>query len=126
MTTPRSEAAKKAWQTRHKPSYKASQKEKASERALAEWCTEHNWKVLFFEGPTGAPRTGIVDAVMLKINSKDADALEIRLVQLKSGSSGLSGDETKRMKSAKDKATIELSAALLDDENRLHFVPIGS
>jgi len=125
MTTPRSEAAKKAWRTRNKPSYKASQQEKASKKALVKWCEEHNWKVLFFEGPTGAPRTGIVDAVMIKINSRDADALEIRLVQLKSGSSGLSGDETKRMKLAKEKVIIELSAALLDDEKKLHFVPIG-
>ena len=38
---------------------------------------------------TGPPRTGIVDALIAKIRPDDADGIDIRLVQLKSGSGGL-------------------------------------
>jgi hypothetical protein len=113
MTT-RSESAKKSWATRRSPTYKARQHERA-------WCDSHGWKVLFFEGKTGAPRTGIVDAVIVRIKSSDADAVEIKLVQLKSGAGGLSGPETMRLKSAIEKASIDWSAALFDGAD-LHFV----
>lgn len=120
MTT-RSESAKKAWATRRSPTYKARQHERASKHALRKWCETHGWKALFFEGKTGAPRTGIVDAVIVRIKSKDADVIEIKFVQLKSGAGGLSGPETSRLKSAVEKASVDWSAALFDGSD-LHFV----
>jgi hypothetical protein len=120
MTT-RSESAKKAWATRRSPTYKARRHERASKQALRAWCDSHGWKTLFFEGKTGAPRTGIVDAVIVRIRSSDADAVEIKLVQLKSGAGGLSGPETMRLKNAIEKASIDWSAALFDGSD-LHFV----
>jgi hypothetical protein len=55
--------AKKAWETRRSARYRASKSERASKSALAAWCRANSWKLLFFEGETGAPRTGIVDAI---------------------------------------------------------------
>ena len=118
----RSEAAMKSWATRRSPTYKARQQERASKHALAEWCQANGWKVLFFEGRTGAPRTGIVDAVMVRINSHDADTVEIRFVQLKSGKGGLSGRETTRLKQSVQKAALDWVAALFDGKD-LHFLP---
>jgi hypothetical protein len=118
----RSEAANKAWATRHSPSYKARRNEQASKHARTEWCKANSWKVLFFEGNTGAPRTGIVDAVIVRINTHDADAVEIRFVQLKSGSGGLSGAETTHLKRSIQKASLDWVAALFDGTD-LHFLP---
>ena len=55
---------------------------------MKEWCRLNGWKVVLFEGETGAPRTGIVDAVMVRIKPGDANLIEVRLVQLNAGSSG--------------------------------------
>ncbi len=118
----RSEAAKKAWATRHSPTYRARRHERASKQALTEWCKANGWKILFFEGKTGAPRTGIVDAIIVRIRSHDADAVEIRFVQLKSGASGLSGMETTRLKQSVQKASLDWVAALFDGID-LHFLP---
>lgn len=120
MTT-RSESAQKAWATRRSPTYKARRHEQASKQALREWCAAHGWKVLFFEGKTGAPRTGIVDAMIVRIKSDDADAIEVKLVQLKSGAGGLSGPEALRLKRAVEKLSLDWSAALFDGSD-LHFV----
>jgi hypothetical protein len=73
----RSKAARKAWTTRRSPTYKASRSERESKKALASWCRANGWKVLFFEGESGAPRTGIVDAIMARIKPKDFDAIDI-------------------------------------------------
>ena len=118
----RSEAARKSWATRRSPTYKARQQERASKYALAEWCKANGWKVLFFEGKTGAPRTGIVDAIMVRINSHDADIVEVKFVQLKSGKAGLSGMETTRLKQSIQKASLDWVAALFDGTD-IHFLP---
>ena len=118
----RSEAARKSWATRRSPTYKARQQERASKHALTDWCQANGWKVLFFEGKTGAPRTGIVDAVMIRITAHDADAVEIRFVQLKSGKGGLSGIEATRLKQSVQKASLDWVAALFDRKD-LHFLP---
>lgn len=94
----RSEAAIKSWVTRRSPRYRAAKSEKSSKTALSEWCQENGWKVVFFEGPSGSPRTGIVDAVIVRIKPRDPDAIEVRLVQLKSGVAGLTGAEVARLK----------------------------
>ena len=92
----RSEAAIKAWATRGSAPCRAAKSERASKTALSEWCQENGWKVVFFESATGSPRTGIVDAVIVRIKPREPDAIEVRLVQLKSGMGGLTGGTAKR------------------------------
>lgn len=118
----KSQAAKKAWATRNSPKYKARRSEKASKQALENWCKSNGWKILFFEGESGAPRTGIVDAIIARIASNDADALDIRLVQLKSGTAGLTATEISRLKQALEKASINWLLAAFDGED-IHFLP---
>lgn len=76
----------------------------------------------FFEGPTGSPRTGIVDAIVFRIDRKDADRLDIRLVQLKGGKAGVSGAEIARLKRAAKNAAVTWAIAAFDGET-LHIVP---
>jgi hypothetical protein len=66
----------------------ASVDRSASKMALARWCHDNQWKVVFFEGASGHPRTGIVDAVMIRIKPAKPDTLEVRLMQLKAGMAG--------------------------------------
>jgi hypothetical protein len=118
----RSEAAIKSWVTRRSPRYRAAKSEKSSKTALSEWCQENGWKVVFFEGPSGSPRTGIVDAVIVRIKPRDPDAIEVRLVQLKSGVAGLTGAEVARLKNAVSKMSTDWLLAAFDD-GTLHLVP---
>lgn len=122
MPSPRSQAAKKAWETMRKPTYKAAKSERDSKQALASWCASNGWKINFFEGKSGAPRTGIVDAVMVRIQPKKADAIEIRFVQLKSGKSGLTAKEIGRLKRSITEVSIDWLLAAFDGEE-VHFLP---
>lgn len=119
---PRHEAAVKAWKTRLSPRHKAVLAEKASKEALRLHCEEKGWKVAFFEGKTGAPRTGIIDAVIFRIAKGKADCLELRLVQLKGGKAGISGPEIKRLKDAAKSVNLDWLIAAYDGES-LHLVP---
>jgi len=119
---PHTARARKAWQTRRSPWYRAGRSERASKAALALWCAEHGWKAVFFEGRTGAPRTGVVDAVLVRIAPREADAIEVRLVQLKAGAGGLTAGEVKRLKAAVVRLKTEWLLAAFDGE-MLHFVP---
>lgn len=118
----RSAAARLAWQTRSSATYRARRSEKASKLALSTWCHANGWKVVFFEGKTGSPRTGIVDAVMIRIRPGNADALEVRLVQLKSGAGGLTGAEITRLEKAAQALSKGWLLAAFDGEH-LHLVP---
>ena len=118
----RSKGAKKAWATRRSARYRASKSERASKAALAAWCRANGWKVLFFEGETGAPRTGIVDAIIARVRSDDADAVDMKLVQLKAGAGGLTGTEISRLKRATDTLTTDWLLAAFDGDT-LHLVP---
>lgn len=124
ISTPdsRSEAAIKAWATRRSARYRAAKSEKASKIALSEWCQENGWKVAFFEGATGSPRTGIVDAVIVRIKPRDPDAIEVRLVQLKAGVGGLTGAEIKRLRNAVAQLSTDWLLAAFDGQT-LHLVP---
>lgn len=122
MSNSRSQAAKKAWATRRRPTYKAGKSEKASKEALASWCKSNGWKVLFFEGASGAPRTGIVDAIMARIQPGKADAIEIKFVQLKSGAGGLTAAEINRMKEAVAGVSNDWLLAAFDGKT-IHFLP---
>ena len=121
-TNARTVAALKAWATRRKPHHRARRTEAASKVALELWCRENDWKLVFFEGASGSPRTGIVDAVMVRIKPTKPDSIEVRLVQLKAGMSGLKAREIARLK----KAVVGLSADWLlaaYDGDTLHMVP---
>lgn len=117
-------AGLKAAKTRrvHDAFAKARAAEAASKEALRIYCQKHGWRVAFFEGATGAPRTGIVDAVMFRISPKNADLLDVRLVQLKGGKAGISGPEIARLKRAASGATVNWLVAAFDGEV-LHLLP---
>jgi hypothetical protein len=104
------------------PLAKARASEAASKEALKVYCEQNGWRVVFFEGKTGAPRTGIIDAVAFRLARKNADALEIHLIQLKGGQSGISGSEIARLKKAVREATVNWMIAAYDGEV-LHVVP---
>lgn len=76
----------------------------------------------FFEGETGAPRTGIIDAVAFRLGRKDSDLLDVRLVQLKGGKAGVSGREIARLKGAAQRAVINWLIAEFDGDT-LHLLP---
>jgi hypothetical protein len=118
----RSAAALKAWETRRKPHHRARQTEAASKVALHEWCRDNKWQIVFFEGASGAPRTGIVDAVMIRIKPRKPDSIEVRLVQLKGGGAGLKATEVARLKKAVSALTTDWLFAAFDDDT-LHLVP---
>jgi hypothetical protein len=120
--TARTAAALKAWATRRKPHYRARRTEAASKVALQQWCRDNNWKVVFFEGASGAPRTGIVDAVMVRIKPSKPDSIEVRLVQLKAGVAGLTAAEVTRLKKAVSSLSTDWLFAAYDGDV-LHLVP---
>ena len=86
------------------------------------WCQRNDWKVVFFEGKTGAPRTGIVDAIITRIRRCEPDGIEVRLVQLKSGAGGLTAAEVKRMKLAVENLSLDWVLCAFDGQTP-HFVP---
>jgi len=118
----RTAAALKAWTTRRKPHYRARKTEAASKVALQDWCRDNNWKVVFFEGASGSARTGIVDAVMVRIKPAKPDSIEVRLVQLKAGVAGLKAAEVGRLKKAVSALSADWLFAAFDD-GTLHLVP---
>lgn len=102
---------------------KARASEAASKEALRSDCEKNGWRVAFFEGKTGAPRTGIIDAVAFRLQRQNPDALEIRLIQLKGGQAGISGPEITRLKKAVIEADISGMLAAFDGEV-LHTIPL--
>jgi cytochrome c5 len=100
---------------------KAHATETASKAVFKSYC-RHGWKVAFFEGKTGAPRTGTNDAVVFRIARGKADVLDVRLVQLKGGSAGVSGREIARLKKAATTVSVDWLIAAFDGEAP-HLVP---
>ena len=123
-TRKRRAAAAKAQETRkHMSAFaKAHAAEAASKDALKTYCTEHGWRVAFFEGATGAPRTGIIDAIAFRLGRKNSDLLDVRLIQLKGGKAGVSALEIARLKTAAAGATVNWLIAEFDGEV-LHLLP---
>lgn len=101
---------------------KARAAEAASKEALKLYCEETGWRVAFFEGKTGAPRTGIIDAIAFRIARAKSDILELRLIQLKGGNAGVSGREIGRLKQAVTDARVSWMIAAFDGE-ALHTLP---
>jgi hypothetical protein len=65
---------------------------------------------------------GIVDAVIVRIKPREPDAIEVRLVQLKSGVGGLTGAEITRLKRAVAQLSTNWLLAAFDGQT-LHLVP---
>jgi hypothetical protein len=84
-------AAAKALKRRriNKAFVKVRASEAASKEAFKTHCLTNGWKVAFFEGANGAPRNGIIDAIAFRLTKSNCDALDVRLVQLKSGTFGV-------------------------------------
>lgn len=120
----RSDSARRAWHTRRWRSarLKAQAAEAASKEALRAYCQANRWRVAFFEGPTGSPRTGIIDAIVFRVDKRNADLLDVRLIQLKGGKAGASGREIARLKRAATEARVGWAIAAYDGE-ALHFLP---
>jgi hypothetical protein len=120
----RTQAAQKAWRTRRRLNafVKARAAEAASKEALKVYCTERCWKVAFFEGATGAARTGIIDAIAFRLGRGQPDVLELRLIQLKGGRAGVSGREIARLKKATSATNVRWCIAAFDGDV-LHLVP---
>jgi hypothetical protein len=123
-TKQRRAAARKALRTRKQMSAfaKARAAEAGSKEALRLYCKDHGWRVAFFEGDTGAPRTGIIDAIAFRLGRKDSDLLDIRLVQLKGGDAGVSAKEIARLKNAASTAKVDWLIAEFDGDV-LHLLP---
>jgi hypothetical protein len=85
-------------------------------------CKDHGWRVAFFEGDTGAPRTGIIDAIAFRLGRKNSDLLDVRLIQLKGGKAGVSGREIARLKMAAEGATVNWLIAEFDGDT-LQLLP---
>jgi len=77
---------------------------------------------VLFESASWAPRTGIVDAVMVRIKPSKPDAIEVRLVQLKAGVAGLTAAEVTRLKKATAALSTDWLFAAYDGATR-HLVP---
>ena len=123
-TRKRRSAAAKAVQTRKRMNAftKVRAAEAASKEALRSYCEQRGWRVAFFEGKTGAPRTGIIDAIMFRVSRKNSDVLDLRLVQLKGGKAGVSGAEITRLKKAVGTVETDWLIAEFDGE-LLHLLP---
>ena len=123
-TRKRRAAALKAKETRKRMDAftKARAAEAASKEALRAYCEQHRWRVAFFEGKTGVPRTGIIDAIIFRVSRKNSDVLDLRLVQLKGGKAGVSGAEIARLKKAVGGVAVDWLIAAFDGES-LHLLP---
>lgn len=117
-------AGLKSWRTRRAMSAfaKVRASEAASKEALRLYCQKNGWKLAVFESATGAPRTGIIDAIAFRLGRKNADLLDIRLIQLKGGKAGVTAREIARLKKAASSATVKWMIAAFDGE-ALHLVP---
>ena len=117
--------ALKAWETRRVKSafIKVRASEAASKEALKEYLVKRGWQVVFSQGnKTGSERIGIVDAFAYRLGRRNADQLEVKLIQLKGGGAGITGREVARLKDATESAKISWALASFDGET-LQVVP---
>jgi hypothetical protein len=124
LTRKRRAAGRKAVQTRRRRGAfaKAHAAEAASKEALRLYCAKHGWRLAFFEGSTGAPRTGIIDAIAFRLGRANSDLLDVRLIQLKGGKAGVSGREIARLEKAAEGAIVDWLIAEFDGDT-LHLLP---
>ena len=120
-------AALKAWRTRRQKRRltvweRVHASEAASKEAFKIDFEKRRWRVAFFEGKAGSPRTGIIDAIAFRIDRKNSDLLDLRLVQLKGGKAGVSGAEIARLKKAATAVRVNWLIAMFDGKV-LHVLP---
>ncbi len=120
------ERALKAWKTRRNRQAwtKAHASEAASKEALAACLKTRGWYLTFFEGSTGAPRTGIIDAIAYRLSRSNPDLLELRLIQLKGGNAGVTATEIARLKLAAQQVKVKWLIAAFDGKE-VQFLPGG-
>jgi hypothetical protein len=105
------------------PEEKAVVTEAAGKEAMKTYCEKNRWKVAFFEGKTGASRTGIIDAFAYRLGRKDADLIDVRLVQLMGGNAGIARRKIARLRrAAKCCAMVNWLIAEFDGD-ALQFLP---
>jgi hypothetical protein len=117
----RRKAALKAWKTMRGPVWKAQRSERLSKTALEKWASKSGFKLVFLDAASGHPRTGIADALLLRIRPKAADQIELYVVQLKGGASGFKPREMARLEEAAA-AVKAVPLIVLHDGDRLHFL----
>jgi hypothetical protein len=124
MTKKMHDAGIQSWKTRRirKAFDRAHAAERASKNALRRYCKEHGWRVAFFEGRTGSPRTGIIDAIAYRLGRQNPDEMDLRLIQLKGGKAGVTGEEIGRLKDAVEKLRRDFLIVEFDGKS-LHFLP---
>lgn len=110
------EAGRKAAATRRSPTYKAKVTAKRSQEMLSDWASGEGWRVVFLDSLKGNPRTGIVDAVLVRIARGKPDVVQLRLVQLKGGLAGLKAREVTRLEKAVTSVELRALIALHDGE----------
>jgi hypothetical protein len=98
--------------------------ERASKKALRKYCEAHGWRVAFFEVKTGAPRTGIIDAIAYRLGKQNPDEMILRLIQLKGGKAAITGEEIGRLKEAANALRVKyLIAELGAKTGSLQLIP---
>jgi hypothetical protein len=112
----RRKAAQDAWVTMRSAPFRARKTSLKSQEALRLWAKSEGWYVVFLDAASGNPRTGIVDAVLLRIAKRSPDELEVRLVQLKGGSGGLTASEVTRLENAATVVAVKTVCAFHDGE----------
>ena len=115
------QAALKAWKTMRGPVWKANRSERLSKQALSIWAADAGFKLVFLDAASDTPRTGIADALLLRIRPKAADQIELYVVQLKGGGSGFKPKEMARLDQAAA-AVKAIPLIVLHDGERLHFL----
>ena len=76
---------------------------------------------MFLDAASGRPRTGIADALILRVKSRAADQIELFVVQLKGGKSGFKAVEMARLTKAAS-AVKAVPLIILHDGDALHFL----
>jgi hypothetical protein len=114
-------AALRAWHTMRGPVWKAQRSESLSKAALEAWAKKQGFRVVFLDATSGRPRTGIADALLLRIRPKAADQIELYVVQLKGGAAGFKAREMARLEAAAA-AVKAVPLIVLHDGERLHFL----
>jgi hypothetical protein len=110
-----------AWKTMRGPVWKAQRSERLSKAALEAWARKQGLRVVFLDAARGRPRTGIADALLLRIRPKAADQIELYVVQLKGGAAGFKAREMARLEAAAA-AVKAVPLIVLHDGERLHFL----
>lgn len=114
-------AALRAWRTMRGPVWKAQRSERLSKAALEAWAKRQGFRVVFLDAASGHPRTGIADALLLRIRPKAADQIELYVVQLKGGAAGFKAREMARLEAAAA-AVKAVPLIVLHHGERLHFL----